>query len=162
LQERWLNFPGPPHEFRAVNFDKALSPQSLPQGYFRDKIVVVGARPEVGVQADQAEAFRNPYSKFNRPLATGAAIHATSLLNLVRGDWLSRLNYRSELGIIIAWGAVMGIVLMVLHGPFPFSTGVPTLGAARHIAFSSSILQGSRSFALGRKADRTDEAEKSG
>jgi adenylate cyclase len=115
LPERWLNYPGPPHEFRAVNFNQAVSPQSLAQGYFRDKIVVVGARPEVGIQADQAEAFRNPYSKFNRALATGGAIHATSLLNLVRGDWLSRLNHRSELGIIIAWGVVAAVLLMVLR-----------------------------------------------
>jgi adenylate cyclase len=114
LQPRWLNYPGPPHEFRAVDFDHAVS-QSLPPGYFRDEIVVVGARPEVGVQADQAEAFRNPYSRFNRPLATGAAIHATSLLNLLRGDWLSRLNHRSELGIIIAWGVVTAVLLMVLR-----------------------------------------------
>jgi len=114
LQGRWLNFPGPAHEFRAVGFDQAVL-QSLERGYFSNKIVVVGARPEVGVQADQAEAFRNPYSRFNRPLTTGAAIHATSLLNLVRGDWLNRLNYRSELGIIIAWGVVAAVLLMVLR-----------------------------------------------
>ena len=115
LRGRWLNFPGPTHEFRAVDFDHAVSPQSLPPGYFRDKIVVVGARPEVGVQGNQAEAFRNPYSRFNRPLATGAAIHATSLLNLMRGDWLNRLNHRTELDIVIAWGVVACLLLMVLR-----------------------------------------------
>jgi adenylate cyclase len=115
LQERWLNFPGSPHEFRAVEFDQAISSQSLPPDFFRDKIVVVGARPEVGVQGDQPEAFRNPYSRFNRPLATGAAIHATSLLNLVRGDWLTRVGRNNELAIMIAWGVTMGILLMVLR-----------------------------------------------
>lgn len=115
LQARWLNYPGPPHEFRGVDFDQAISTQGLPAGYFHDKIVVVGARPEVGVQGDQPEAFRNPYSTFNRPLATGAAIHATALLNLVRGDWLTRLSHRNELGIIIVWGAVVTILLMVLR-----------------------------------------------
>jgi adenylate cyclase len=112
LQARWLNFPGSPHEFRAVSFDQAVY---TPQGYFHEKIVVVGARPEVGVQGDQPEAFRNPYSTFNRPLATGAAIHATSLLNLVRGDWLTRLSLRNELAIIIIWGAFVTILLMVLR-----------------------------------------------
>jgi adenylate cyclase len=114
LQERWLNFPGSPHEFRAVEFDHAISSQSLSE-LFRDKVVVVGARPEVGLPGDRPEAFRNPYSRLNRPLATGAAIHATSLLNLVRGDWLVRINPDKELAIITAWGIIIGILLMVLR-----------------------------------------------
>jgi adenylate cyclase len=115
LQERWLNFPGSPHEFRAIKFDQAISSQSLAPGFFREKIVVVGSRPEVGVEGDQPEAFRTPYSTFNRPLATGGAIHATSLLNLVRGDWLTRLGAKSELGIIVLWGSFVGVLLMVLR-----------------------------------------------
>jgi adenylate cyclase len=130
---RWLNYPGSPHEFRAVDFDQAIS-RSLASGYFREKIVVVGARPEVGVQGDQPEAFRNPYSTFDRPLATGAAIHATGLLNLVRGDWLNRLNPRNELGIIVVWGAVVSVLLMLLR-PW-YAIGAAILLAALLTGFS--------------------------
>jgi adenylate cyclase len=134
LQARWLNYPGPPHEFRGVDFDQAIAPQALPAGYFHDKIVVVGARPEVGVQGDQPEAFRNPYSTFNRPLATGAAIHATALLNLVRGDWLTRLKPGNELVIIIAWGAFVGVLLMLLR-PW-YAIGAAVMLAAAFAGFS--------------------------
>ena len=114
--------------FELLILIEAISTQALPAGYFQNKIVVVGARPEVGVQADQAEASRNPYSTFNRPLATGAAIHATSLLNLMRGDWLSRLRVKKEIAIIIAWGLLTSILLMLLR-PW-FAIGAALIMAA--------------------------------
>jgi len=102
LEMRWINYYCAPYEFRAASFDSALSPDELTSKYFRDKIVVVG------VADNPEDTFHTPHSRFgsglvfNGPTASGAAIHAMSLLNLIRGDWLIRLSARAELTIIIA------------------------------------------------------------
>jgi adenylate cyclase len=112
---RWVHYYCAPGEFRAANFDTALSPDEVTQKYFRDKIVVVGVRD------NPDDTFRTPYSRFgsglafNGPTAPGAAIQAMSLLNLVRGDWLTRLSFGKELAIVIVWGICASILLMFLR-----------------------------------------------
>jgi adenylate cyclase len=124
LRMRWINYYCAPYEFRAANFDTALSPDDLTSKYFRDKIVVVG------VADNPEDTFRTPHSRFgsglifNGPTASGAAIHAMSLLNLIRGDWLTRLSARNELTIIIAWGIFASVVLMLLRPWYAILTAV--------------------------------------
>src|SRR6185369_11485163 len=102
--------------------------------YFHDKIVVVG------VADNPDDTFRTPHSRFGSglffkgPTAPGAAIHATSLLNLVRGDWLTRLILKKEMGIIIAWGIFASISLMLLR-PW-FAIGAAILMAALLTGFA--------------------------
>jgi adenylate cyclase len=110
---RWLHYYCAPGEFRSFNFDTALADSNAK--YFHDKIVVVG------VSDNPDDTFRTPYSRFGSglffqgPTAPGAAIHATSLLNLIRGDWLTRISLKSEMGIIIVWGVATSILLMFLR-----------------------------------------------
>jgi adenylate cyclase len=118
VEQRWINYYCAPGQFRAVNFDRALSADDQTAGYFRDKIVVVGAAD------DPADIFQTPHSRFlsgvfsNGPVSPGAAIHAMSLLNLVRGDWLKRLGLAAELTILIAWGIFITTALMLVR-PWP-------------------------------------------
>jgi adenylate cyclase len=117
VDNAWLNYycpPGGVNGLPAINLDNALG-ESLPSGYFRDKIVVVGARPEARVAGADREEFGNPYSNLgDAPRSSGAAVHALSLLNLARGDWLRRLGTRQELVLCIGWGILIFLVLMRL------------------------------------------------
>jgi len=112
---RWLHYYCAPGEYRAVNFDTALSDDEAMRKYLHEKIVVVG------VSDNPEDTFRTPHSRFGSglvfqgPTAPGAAIQATSLLNLVRSDWLTRLSVKKEMGIIIVWGLLTSIVLMLLR-----------------------------------------------
>lgn len=124
LDLRWINYYCPPIQLRAVNFDRALSFDDQPRGYFKDKIVVVG-------QSDNPnDTFATAYTRFgsglrfNGPVAPGAAIQAMTLLNLLRGDWLKRLSLRKELAIILLWGILTSILLMLLRPWFAIGTAV--------------------------------------
>jgi adenylate cyclase len=124
LDLRWMNYYCPPIQLRAVNFDRALSAEDQPRGYFKDKIVVVG-------QSDNpSDTFATPYTRFgsglrfNGPVAPGAAIQAMSLLNLVRGDWLTRLSLGEELAVVVIWGTVSSILLMLLRPWFAIGAAV--------------------------------------
>jgi len=119
LTERWLNYYCKPGELNAVNLDHALDPGGLPDGYFRNKIVVVGGRAgEAGVAGAARDEFSTPYSRSKEPLTAGAAIHAFSLLNLVHGDWLTRLGFVKESFLFWFWGMLITTGLLYFR-PWP-------------------------------------------
>lgn len=114
--ERWLNYYCEPTQLPEVTLDQALLEQGLNPGFFRDKIVVVGARPgSGGLAGAEREEFPTPYSRLGGPNSSGPAIHALSLLNLYRGDWMQRLSFASEAALVLIWGILISAVLLRLQ-----------------------------------------------
>lgn len=109
LQARWQNYYGPAGTAESVGFDRVILPENRPApGYFTDRIVVVGGRSTLGGLAFGKDDFRNPFSVVGGAFSTGAEIHLTALLNLLNGEWLTRLDERSERWIAILAGVVLG------------------------------------------------------
>ena len=137
LRSRWLNFYAPPDRLPAIKFEQVIDPAGPAPGYFHNKIVVIGASPTVGpVGADQ-DQYANPYSRFGGGLASGATIHAVSLLNLIRGDWLVRWPPLAELVVVLLTGAVAGYSLTRFR---PFQAGGIALAASLSVAFLGALL----------------------
>jgi adenylate cyclase len=111
--QRWINYYGPRNTFSSVNLAQALDPQGVPPGFFKDKIVMVGGRPAVSYLAVSREEFGTPYSRGTHQFTLGLEIHATVLLNLLRGEWLTRLPESQEILIIILAGAIAGLLTAV-------------------------------------------------
>lgn len=114
--ERWLNYYCEPTQLAAVTLDQVLLENGLKPGFFHDKIVVVGARPgSGGLAGAEREEFPTPYSRLGGPNSSGPAIHALSLLNLLRGDSLMRSSFRQEVIIVLAWGVTMVVLFSRLR-----------------------------------------------
>lgn len=128
--QRWINYYGPRNTFSSVNLAQALDPQGVPPGFFKDKIVMVGGRSAVGYLAASREEFGTPYSRGAHQFTLGLEIHATVLLNLLRGEWLTRLPENQETLIIILAGLVAGLMASVR----PFFAVLFTLIASFAIA----------------------------
>jgi len=127
LRERWINYYCEPKALRAVNLDHALMPDGLQTDFFRDKIVVIGSRGgEGGIAGAARDEFRTPYSLMGEPLAPGASVHAFALLNLVRGDWLTRLTFAQESFLVLIWGILISVGLLQLR---PWSAIIAALVA---------------------------------
>jgi adenylate cyclase len=150
LEPRWINYYCAPKQLRAVNFDQALAPGGLAEGYLQDKIVVVGRSDD-----PEDNIFQTPYSRFasglvsSGPVSPGAAIHAMNLLNLLRGDWMTRLGFIPEMLIVIAWGVFTTTLLMLLR-PWPaicaalalgglFAGGSVLLAIEKHVWFPWAV-----------------------
>ena len=108
LSPRWINYYGPPNTFSAVNFAQALAPDGVPPDYFKDRVVFIGGRSTVSSLEVKRDEFATPYSRSNFQFSTGLEIHATILLNLLRGEWLTRESLLSETWFAIVVGLLAG------------------------------------------------------
>jgi adenylate cyclase len=110
-KERWLNYYGPPLTVPSVSYFRVLNGEIAP-GYFSNRAVFVGARLFTKFAGDRKDEYPTPYSYWlsEKAFSPGVEIQATAFLNLVRGDWISRLSYEvwwlSILGGLAGFGLV--------------------------------------------------------
>jgi len=110
---RWINYYGPAGHFSSVSFAQAIEAEGLPPGFFKDRVVLVGGRTAVGYLGASRDEFATPYSRLSGQLSTGVEIHATVLLNLLRGDWLTRLPAKHETLLVLAIGILLGFLALI-------------------------------------------------
>jgi adenylate cyclase len=126
---RWLNYYGPRDTFASVNIAQALDPQGVPAGFFKDRIVMIGGRPVVGSLQVGRDEFATPYS--SSQFTPGVEVHATILLNLLRGEWLTRWQPRWEMIAVILVGLFAGALALLRPGlPVILAATVASLAIA--------------------------------
>jgi len=83
--ERVIDYYGPARTMRTVSLYQALAPsEHLPPGFFRDKIVFVGASLVAAAGPTEAkDSFRTPYRGGRSGNTFGVEIHATVAANLL-------------------------------------------------------------------------------
>jgi CHASE2 domain-containing sensor protein len=64
-KERSLNYYGGPETIPSVSFARAL-PGGVPPGFFRNKVVFVGARPVAGLFGERRDELRSPFSSWGK------------------------------------------------------------------------------------------------
>jgi two-component system cell cycle sensor histidine kinase/response regulator CckA len=126
----WIHYYGVPLSIPHVSYSEALSSNDLPNGFFRDKIVFIGARPWIEQFHERQDEFRSPYHSWSEIelFMPGVEVHATEMLNLLRGDSLNRFSSRSEYACLLLATALFGFGLVWLR-PVP-ATCVALGGAA--------------------------------
>jgi PAS domain S-box-containing protein len=111
-KERWLKYYGGPETIPHLSFYEAIDPE-FKKGFFKGKIVFVGARPTTAVLTERRDEFRSQYESWNNRFVFMPAVevHATSFLNLYRQDWLVRLPPIFDLLLLFAFALFGGAVL---------------------------------------------------
>ena len=112
---RWVNYYGPPRTFPSVGYDRVLARDDVPAGFFKDRIVFIGGRATLSVLTLGKDEFRNPHSVLGAEFSDGVEVHLTTLLNLLRGDWLRRLAPRAELWLALTIGILLGGLLPLVR-----------------------------------------------
>lgn len=117
-RERWINYYRSPDYIPSVSHKTALG--TKPE-FFKNKIVVIGGGPKTRRLEEGRDEFRNPHGTcFKDPFVPAVQIHATMLLNLLRGDWLKQLPSAGEWAVLLAAALVLGLGLTF----FPPTTAV--------------------------------------
>lgn len=119
----WVRYYGPALTLPHVSYSEALDTNALPKRFFRDKIVFIGARPITSSAEAQRDEFRSPFHSWRNKefFMPGVEVHATQLLNLLRGDALERLPSPAENFFLICAAVVFGGGLLWLR---PFAATV--------------------------------------
>jgi two-component system, cell cycle sensor histidine kinase and response regulator CckA len=133
----WVRYYGPALTIPHVSYSEALDPVGLPENFFRDKIVFVGARPIEGLIDERRDEFRSPFHSWRHKefFMPGVEVHATQMLNLARGDWLQRLSVANENLLLLAIALAFGGGLVWLR-PMP-ATIIAFAGAGLTLAISA-------------------------
>lgn len=115
--KRWLRYLGPPLTVPHVSYSAALRPDETPDALFRNRIVVVGARPMVTGFTQRRDEFRNPWPEPGRGVASMPAveIHATQMLNRLQEGFLRRLPPGVEWAGVVLSALVLTAVLFSLR-----------------------------------------------
>ena len=113
-QEAWVNYYAEPRSLPSVSSSQAIAEDQLPEGFFRDKIILIGANIRTGESNQRKDEFRNPFVDWEYVSQTdrfmpGVEVHATILLNLVRGDWLRRVPLSYQAVLVTFTGLVFGL-----------------------------------------------------
>ncbi len=139
LVERWVNYYGPPGTIPNVSYERAFYGDGVPPGYFRDKVVFIGARPMTAAFIEKRDELRSPYSTPGREYAFQPMvdIHATELLNLMRGDWLRRPSLIVEGLMVLAAGLIFGFGFIYFR-PIA-ATGVALLCGVGVVLFAQNL-----------------------
>jgi adenylate cyclase len=131
---KWVNYYGPSRTLPSHSYYELLYPEVVLPGTFSNKVVFVGAHLLTYNAGEKKDEFTNPFAA--RGFMTGIGgfmagveVHASIFLNLLRGDWLTRLPLTSELVLIVLCGILAGAGLTFLR---PF--------AATSVAILSAIL----------------------
>lgn len=111
--QAWIRYYGPPFTIPHVSYSAALAPHETPDRSFAGKIVFVGARPVIGGFDQRRDELRSPFSTLTQGdlFMPGVEVHATQMLNLIRGDWLRRFPRAFERGILAGTALVLGLAL---------------------------------------------------
>jgi PAS domain S-box-containing protein len=124
---RWMHYYGKPLTVPHVGYSAALRADEVNDNFFRDKVIFIGARPMTGTILERKDEFRSPLTSWgDRELFMPAVeVHATQLLNQLRGDSFRRLQPLTEL-TILALGAVFFVWLLFCFRPLA-ATGIAVL-----------------------------------
>jgi CHASE2 domain-containing sensor protein len=132
---RWLNYYGKPGTLPGLSFNKAL--QISDPGvtnFFHNRVVFIGSATQSGFSGKRRDQFRTPWPE---PLSPGVEFHATQFLNLMRGDWLRRMDPLAELGVVIVFGFVAGLGLARFR---PLAATMWSAAGAVFVTFAACLL----------------------
>jgi len=141
LGQCWINYYGPADTFFSVSIAQALAADSATPEYFKDKIVLVGARSSVGYLGTSRDEFATPYARVNHRFSPGTEVHATILLNLLRGEWLMRMSPGLELAVILVVAAAAAALGFLRPG---FAALVAVLISLGIICCAGALVWGNR------------------
>jgi adenylate cyclase len=128
-----LQIYGRPRTYTTVSYYQALRPQEfLPEGYFRDRLVIVGLSLQnaPSVKSGGADSFTTPATIRTGLLTSGAEVQATIVDNLRAGHRIARAS--PGLNVAVLLGAAALAALLVWRG----TTWLSWLGAVLAIVLS--------------------------
>ncbi len=132
VHPRWVNYYGPPRSLPWFSFSEVVGDHARSEPLFKDKIVYIGAHLKTYNSGERKDELRHPWSTWGLSgehwkFIAGAEVHATILLNLLRGDWLNEIPKKTQLIYFLLTSFFLGSGLVLLR---PVAATLSAIGAA--------------------------------
>jgi hypothetical protein len=122
---QFINFYGLNGTIPHVSYYRVLEPGAVPDEAISNKVVFVGMAPIINYQGSKSsDEFRTPYTRWTGVSSPGVEIQATASLNLIRGDWMSRLPPVAEAGMILIGAFLLCFLLPASRPEIAFGGGM--------------------------------------
>jgi adenylate cyclase len=119
FHSHWFNYYGPHgHAIPSVSYYQVLEEDpAVPDGFFSNKVVFVGAHYETKFFGDRKDEYPVPFpdQENQDKFMPGVEVHATAFLNLWRGDWLNGFTKGIQRNVIVLLGLLFGAGLALVR-----------------------------------------------
>ena len=117
LGDRLIDYYGTPRRIPTVSLYQALDPAKfLPPGYFRDRVVFVGASQVAALDTTEVkDSFPTPFSGGEVGFTYGVEIHATIAANLLEGRRIDRLSPGVESALLLSLALAAAVAFLYLR-----------------------------------------------
>ncbi len=113
---RFIDYYGPARTIKTVSIYQALDPkQYLPPGFFKDKIVFVGASQDAAPGLVPKDAFLTPFRGKAGRTTFGVEIHATLAANFLENRQIKLLDRRLEMVLLLVLPLIASFTFMALR-----------------------------------------------
>jgi CHASE2 domain-containing sensor protein len=113
-EERWLNYYGVARPFQSFSMTYSNA-ETRPPGFFRGKAVFIGGKPTTLLRGEITDVFSTPFTKWNSSFIPGVELTAIAYSNLLHEDWLRRLAFPVDVGLLLVTGIICGFGLHKLR-----------------------------------------------
>jgi len=130
-QSQQLNFYGPPRHLETVSYYQALDAEYfLPDGFFQDKLVLVGlsVQSAVNVESGNADYFLYPFSTFDIGMISGVELQATATANFLDDSFVSQVS-APLIGFLSLLFTALALVLTLKSKPIVAVAGLLIVAA---------------------------------
>lgn len=131
---------GPARTYPTVSYYQALDPgQFLPDGFFRDRVVLVGLSLQNAptLTAGSADSFATPFTVKSSRLVAGVEIQATIFDNITRGLLITKAGHAAVIAAIALGALLAGAAVFRATG---WPTAVASLAALALLSAASYAL----------------------
>ena len=111
-QRRWLRYYGFDRPGIRLEYSHAMNQAA---GYFSDKIVFIGNKPQSPAPDGEEDEFSTPYTRWEGEACGGVNLVVTAFLNLLNHEWLRRAAWPIEGAVVLLIGGFLGARLCRLR-----------------------------------------------
>ncbi len=123
---RYFDYYGPARTIKTVSIYQALDPkQYLPPGFFKEKIVFVGASMDAEPGLVPKDSFLTPFRGRHGSTTFGVEVHATLAANLLEHREIRLLDRRLEIALLLVLPLIASLTFIALR---PLAGGAAFLG----------------------------------